>query len=59
MTANGDPRDERPDNVTPIKRGSYGDEPVSEEDVLLEDWMSTLDPEKHRLNPPEDEALRD
>lgn len=58
MTTNREPHEELPDNVRSISRGPYADEPVGEEDVLLEEWMSTLDPEKHRILP-KDETFED
>lgn len=42
-------------NVSKISRGPYADEPVTESDVLAEEWFSTLDPEVHRLSPRESE----
>ncbi|SEB56548.1 hypothetical protein SAMN04489806_1122 [Paramicrobacterium humi] len=40
-----------PDNVSPLWRGPYADAPSAESDVLDEEWISTLDPDKHRLFP--------
>lgn len=38
-------------NVTRINRGLYADEAETDEDPLLEEYLSTLDPEKHRILP--------
>lgn len=44
-------KDDHISNVTRISRGPYGDEPETAEDPLLDEYLSTLDPEKHRILP--------
>lgn len=38
-------------NVTRINRGPYADEAETDDDPLLDEYLSTLDPDRHRILP--------